>query len=104
MEQPDEMEQRVKFWDSVFLTAQWLAANGDPAWDRLHVLVEDIRNALSQDMLRAKTTELGELCLLQLAEIHRSFVLHNTLADDNWEPLDAWLRHQQCIQIPDPDP
>lgn len=96
MQQTEETQQQLAFWDAVFATGQWLAANGDSAWEHLHVLVDSIRRALAKDLLRAQITEDGELCLQELAELQRSFVLHNTLAGDTWLPLDAWLRRRQC--------
>jgi hypothetical protein len=99
MEQADEMQQQLAFWDAVFATGQWLAANGEPAWEHLRTLVDGIRKALANDLLRAQITEDGELCLQELAELQRSFVLHNTLTADAWLPLDAWLRRRQCGEL-----
>jgi hypothetical protein len=99
MKQTDDAQQQLAFWDAVFATGQWLAANGDSAWEHLHVLVDGIRTALAKDLLRAQITEDGELCLQELAELQRSFVLHNALTEDTWLPLDAWLRRRQCGEL-----
>ena len=68
MEQADEMQQHLAFWDAVFATGQWLAANGEPAWEHLRTLVDGIRKALANESvdrgIRELTIAIQSLLLL----------------------------------------